>query len=291
MTFQFVIRDDDPSYFTDPSELKSAYSDLPDDIPVSYAVVPFHGCTRSPAIPEKYWSGDAEYPLAENEELVTYLRDGLASGELDVMLHGYNHVYYDGGPEFAAGDDLRGRLHRGREYLETLLNTEITVFAPPNNSFSRAGLDAVKSAGMATFYYPTPFDRPRTPEVAFVTSQDLWFKYRHKTGGVTSFLTDAHRFWWRGEHDVFMPVRPFPYKIRGAPEITSVSLTRTDGEPHVERIKQQMELADRYDGVFCLAVHYHAFSDDSFRRGFYDLISHARDYLNPEFVRAGQLFN
>lgn len=290
MTFQFVIRDDDPNYFTDPSELESAYADLPDDVPVSYAVVPFHGCTRSPAIPEEHWSGDAEYPLAENEELVSYLRDGLAGDELDVMLHGYNHVYYDDGPEFVAGDDLQGRLRRGREYLETLLDREISVFVPPNNSFSRAGLNAVKGVGMATFYYPTPFDRPRTPEVAFVTARDLWFKYRHKTGGPSTFLTDANRFWRRGERDVFMPVRPFPYTIRGSPEVTSVSLTRTAGDAHVARIKRQMKLADQHDGVFSLAVHYHAFSEDTFRKRFYELISYARDYLDPEFVRAEQLF-
>lgn len=290
MSFQFVIRDDDPNYFTDPSELESAYADLPDDIPVSYAVVPFHGCTHSPAIPEEHWSGDTEYPLAENEELVTYLREGLCRGDLDVMLHGYNHVYYDDGPEFVAGDGLRGRIRRGREHLELLLDTEISVFVPPNNSFSRDGLNAVKDAEMATFYYPTPFDRPRRPTVAFVTARDLWFKYRHKTGGPGAFLADANRFWRRGERDVFMPVRPFPYTIRGSPEVTSVSLTRTAGDAHVARIKHQMELADQHDGVFCLAVHYHAFSDDTFRNRFYDLISYARDYLDPEFVRAEQLF-
>jgi hypothetical protein len=289
--FKFAIRDDDPNYFTSPSELETAYSDLPDHIPISYAVVPFHGCTQTPAIPEDKWEGTEEYPLADNTELVSYLKEGLSDGSHSVMLHGYNHVKYPSGPEFVAGDNLENRIQQGKAYLEELLETEVNIFVPPNNSFSRAGLDAVKSAGMATFYYPTPFDRPRTPEVAFVTSRDLWFKYRNKTGGMTSFLKDADRFWRRGEHDVFMPVRPFPYEIRGVPEVTSVSLTRTDGGSHIERIKQQMELADRRDGVFCLAVHYHSFSDDSFRGRFYDLISYARNYLNPEFVCAEQLFN
>jgi len=290
MTFQFVVRDDDLNYFTDPAELESAYADLPTEIPVSYAVVPFHGCTRTGAIPEEYWSGDEEYPLAENEALVAYLRDGLDSGDLDVMLHGYNHIYYDDGPEFVAGDDLRGRLRRGREYLESLLETELSVFVPPNNSFSRAGLDAVKDAGMATFYYPTPFDRPRTPEVAAVTARDFWFKYRHKEDGVVSFLADADRLWRCGDRDVFMPVRPFPYTIRDAPEVTSVSLTRSHGDAHVEHVKLHMRLADRYDGVFSLAVHYHAFRDDAFRKRFYELVTYARDRLDPEFVRARDLF-
>lgn len=289
--FEFVIRDDDPNYFTDPTELESAYAGLPDNVPVSYAVVPFHGCTRSPAIPEEHWSGDTEYPLADNENLVNYLRDGLVSGDLDVMLHGYNHIRYENGPEFVAGDELSSRLRRGREYLESLLDTDISVFVPPNNSFSRRGLDAVKDAEMATFYYPTPLDRPVTPSAIWATTRDLTFKYRHKSTGPVSFLRDADRFWRQRDRSVFMPVRPRPYTIRGAPEVTSVSLTVNNDDVHIARIKRQMDLADRYDGVFCLAVHYHAFRNNAFVERFYELIEYARENLNPKFVTATELFN
>lgn len=289
--FKFAIRDDDPNYFTEPATLEDAYAGLPDSIPVSFAVVPFHGCTRTPAIPEQYWVGDEEFPLEKNDELVKYLRDGLSDGSLSVMLHGYNHVKYEAGPEFVAGDGLHERVMRGRRYLEDLLDTEINVFVPPNNSFSQRGLNAVKAEGLRTFYYPTPLNRTKTVEVASVVVRDLWFKYCHKDCGVLEFLRDANRFWRHDDRSVFMPVRPIPYSVRGGKEVTAVSLTRSDDDNQVNQIQRQMELANEHDGVFCLAVHFHAFEDDAFKERFYDIIEYARQELDPEFVPVEALFS
>jgi hypothetical protein len=119
--FKFAIRDDDPNYFTSPSELETAYSDLPDHIPISYAVVPFHGCTQTPAIPEDKWEGTEEYPLADNTELVSYLKEGLSDGSHSVMLHGYNHVKYPSGSEFVAGDNLENRIKKARRISKSYL--------------------------------------------------------------------------------------------------------------------------------------------------------------------------
>jgi peptidoglycan/xylan/chitin deacetylase (PgdA/CDA1 family) len=285
--FEFAIRDDDPNYFTDPDELKRAYADLPTSIPISFAVVPFHGCTKTLAIPEGRWEGNKEFPIGENKKLITYLQKELENGSASVMLHGYNHIRYSEGPEFVAGENLQDRVKKGREYLEELLDVDINIFVPPNNSFSRTGLKAIKDENLRTFYYPTPLNRPKTPEVLTTFGRDLLFKYRHRNGGLSDFAHTADRFWRQEDRSVFMPVRPWTYTLQGEPEFTCVSMTRGDS---IEPIKRQMEIADRYDAKFCLAIHYHALRSDSFRNSFYELIEYARSELDPRFVRAEALF-
>lgn len=285
--FEFAIRDDDLCYFTDPAELREAYDALPVAVPVSFAVVPFQGCTEMPSVPSNRRSGDAEFPVGDNEAVVDYLRDALADGSAAVMQHGYNHVYYEDGPEFVAGDDLDDRLRRGRDHLEATFHTEVDTFVPPSNQLSVAGLRAVKDAGMRTLYYPTPVGRPKTFEVVGLTVRDLLFKYRHKETGPLGFLRDADRFWRREDRSVFMPVMPWTYELGGVPEFSCVSMSRqTRGEP----VKRQLDIADRLDGKCCLAVHYHSFRDEGFRERFYDVIEYARRELDPEFVTVDRLF-
>lgn len=288
MSFEFAIRDDDVNHFTRPEEVENAYADLPDEIPVSLAVVPYQGGTETPAIPRSHWDSDEEFPLGENSNLVKYLRRGVKSGRFGIMQHGYDHVKRSDGPEFVAAKNPDERIHKGRDHLEEVLDVDIEIFVPPNNSYSEKSLKLVKKAGLHTFYYPTPFNRPNSWDVLSTVAEDLYFKYRHKTGGPAKFAKDAYRFWQRGDRSVFMPVRPVPYTLQGGQEVNAVTLTRS-GDPG--KVKRQMEIADRYNGVFCLAVHYHSFKSKEFRERFYNLIDYAKTELDPEFVRARELFD
>ncbi|WP_248516824.1 DUF2334 domain-containing protein [Salinarchaeum laminariae] len=287
MTLQFAIRDDDCNAFTEVAELERAYARLPADVPVSFAVVPYHASLECPAVPDDRWDEAERRPLEANEDLIEYLQDGLEDGSCAVALHGYSHERFDGRPEFVAGTDLPSRIERGREHLEKTLEHEVDVFVPPNNSLSRRGIQAVKDAGMRLCYYPTPVNRPKTPEVLHVFLRDLWFKYRNKTAGPVSFLRDADRFWRRGDHSVFMPVRPMLYELQGSTEITCVSLTRHNP---VDPVKRHLDVAAAHDGKFCVAVHYHAFRDDAFSDRFYELIDYARSNYDVEFVGIEELF-
>lgn len=287
MTLQFAIRDDDCNAFTEVAELERAYAGLPADVPVSFAVVPYHASLECPAVPEDRWDEDERRPLGANEDLVEYLRSGLEDGSCAVALHGYSHERFDGRPEFVAGPDLSDRIERGRAHLEEALGHDVDVFVPPNNSLSRRGIRAVKDAGMGLCYYPTPVDRPKTPEVLRVFLRDLWFKYRHRAGGPVAFLRDADRFWRRRDRSVFMPVRPWPYELQGGPEFTCVSLTR-DGS--IEPVRRQLDVAARDDGKFCLAIHYHSFRSDAFEERFYELLEYARSTYDVEFVALEELF-
>jgi hypothetical protein len=145
---QFCIRDDDTSFFTSPEQLEHVYGEVSRWGPVSLSVVPFHRAGPSKGVPEQYRGRWTVHPLHENRSLVEYLRDGIAAGRYEAMLHGYYHDEPDGHREFEYGDDLERRVLDGRKYLEDLLGTRIRMFVPPRNAIGRDGLRAIVRAGL-----------------------------------------------------------------------------------------------------------------------------------------------
>lgn len=140
----FSIRDDDTSFFTPPELLEAAYGDVWNHAPVSLAVVPFQGRTRTEGIPRTHWeSGTDVFPLGHNGPLVAMLRTLIDRGRVAVLLHGYSHVDLPSGHEFEAGADLEQKVGHGRRYLEGLFFRPVTAFVPPHNAFSARGHAAV----------------------------------------------------------------------------------------------------------------------------------------------------
>ena len=287
--FDIAIRDADTNYHTDPEELERVWGEY--DLPVSLAVVPNHGPTRSPAIPEDYWydrDPDERFPLAENEALVEYLRDGVGSGRYSVIQHGYDHVRTPAGPEFARHGNLHERLVAGRDHLESTLGVDVDLFAPPDSALSRTGLEAVKRERMGTFHYLTLRGRTRSAEVVRTLAADALFKYRHAERGPLAFAQDLYRLWAMGDRSVGLPARPEPYRIDGGWEFTAVSLVESAG---IERVKRQLRLADELEGKCCLALHYHDFRSSRFRAQFEELLGYVRRELDPNFVHCEALFD
>jgi hypothetical protein len=146
---KFAIRDDDTSFFTRPEQLLRAYEGIWDRAPVSLSVVPRHGRTPTGGIPAEYWSGGSElYPVADNGDLVRFLRDQTAKRRLSIMMHGYSHVDEPDGYEFQAGADLERKAREGKRYLEEVFGVPIHAFVPPHNALSAAGYRAVIGAGL-----------------------------------------------------------------------------------------------------------------------------------------------
>lgn len=288
--FEFAIRDDDVNYFTEPADIETAYAELDDAIPVSFAIVPFQGCNRSPAVPRERWNEDGLYPFKRNETLVRYFKNLLDDDAATVMLHGFSHLNADGEREFVGGSHLSEKIRLGRRHLEQALDTDVDIFVPPNNSLSPRGLSAVKGEGMNLFYYPSTPQRPVTPRSVIAAFRDLRFKYRRTSGGPLSFVRRLRN---RDRNDVFLPTLPRTYRVGGQPEFSCESLTKEclRNDDVVENIKKQLRLADEADGKFCLAVHYHCFEHRRFKEQFYELIEYAQTELDPMFVTADQLFN
>ena len=228
---QFCIRDDDTCFFTQPEELERAYGRITTFGPVSLAVVPFCRAGTSKAVPEKFRERWSIHPLHENVALVQYLRNKVAGGAFEIMLHGYHHDEPHGLPEFSTGRDLHARVVGGVRYLEDLFSTPVKVFVPPHNAICRRGLRALARerlhfAGAAGLRGGWPLLSPRT--------WALWRRlrtWRHEGGLGVPWVLDL------GDHR----------------EIAGNAVTPLSALKHNQLA---MDRAFDVDGVFCAATHY-----------------------------------
>ena len=89
-----AIPDDDTSYFTKPKDLQRAYDFLNEDDCVSLSVVPYTvPVHRDDVFPYGKEIGMGYYDIAENTELLEYLKEKYKQGKVDILLHGYSHEY------------------------------------------------------------------------------------------------------------------------------------------------------------------------------------------------------
>jgi hypothetical protein len=232
MTFAVSIRDDDTCYFTTPQVLQANYGEVWDLCPVSLAVVPFHACTKSGAVPREFWQGDQIFPVGDNSELVKFLREKIDEGKVYLAMHGYSHKDEPDGFEFETGQNLEPKVSEGKRYLEQTFGVPIRIFVPPHNTLSRAGYQAVVSNGLS-ICGPTGL--------------------RHRPLGWESFRFALGRRWWRWRKG-----GPYPYPLRYAThaEIGYQCLT-----PSVSPESLWTSLAHyrKWQGWFCLATHYWEF--------------------------------
>ncbi|MDD5644140.1 MAG: DUF2334 domain-containing protein [bacterium] len=176
----FAIRDDDVSYWTNPSDLESVYSGIWEKgFVVSFSVIPFAVKAVFSGEKDKFYQEENEKPIGENKELVKYLKDKISEGAASITLHGYSHQY-----KFSAGrryplfyptlenlkkhlngtgrgkmtcygeykwkpyEQLRSETMKGEKYLEDIFGKKISVFVPPGNAISGDGLRPVSECGL-----------------------------------------------------------------------------------------------------------------------------------------------
>ncbi|WP_457608478.1 DUF2334 domain-containing protein [Nitratifractor sp.] len=171
-----IIRDDDLSYWSDPEELEELYAPLFDrGIKVSFAVIPFGVKMHHAGDLRRFYQETEAMPLGDNSEMTEWLKEKIARGQAEVMLHGYNHLYsvevLNGKEpatrstmdmvrsegevprlwgEFSTGtaEELALKISKGKKYLETLLDCRIRIFVPPSNQIGREGILAVVRNGL-----------------------------------------------------------------------------------------------------------------------------------------------
>jgi len=227
----FCIRDDDTSFFTSPDELESAYGEIMKHGPVSLAIIPFCKAGTSKGVPEKYRRQWSVNPLHKNGALVQWLRDRIAAGSIEPMLHGYHHDEEDRLFEFVDGDRLAERVRDGKKYLEDLLGSAIRVFVAPRNGIGREGLKAIANEGL------------HLAGVAGIRA------------GWSPLSRQAWLTWWR--------IRRWKSKGgRGIPWVLNLGDHREIAGNAVTPISNLKDNEARYDsarrlgGVFCAATHY-----------------------------------
>ncbi len=227
----FCIRDDDTSFFTSPDELESAYGEIMKHGPVSLAIIPFCKAGTSKGLPEQYRRQWSVNPLHKNGALVQWLRNRIAAGSIEPMLHGYHHDEEDRLFEFVGGDRLAERVREGRRYLEDLLGSAIRVFVAPRNGIGREGLKAIANEGL-------------------------------HLGGVAGFRTgwrpwsgETWATWWRVRQWKSKGGQGIPWVLNLGDhnEIAGNAVTPTS---NLFENEARYESARRLGGVFCAATHY-----------------------------------
>jgi hypothetical protein len=227
----FCIRDDDTSFFTSPDELELAYGEITKHGPVSLAIIPFCKAGTSKGVPEQYRRQWSINPLHRNGALVEWLRNRIAAGTIEPMLHGYHHDEEDRLFEFVNGDRLAERVRDGRKYLEDLLGSAIRVFVAPRNGIGRDGIKAIANEGL------------HLAGVAGIRTG--WSPFSHQ----------AWATWWRIRKWKSEGGRGIPWVLNLGDhrEIAGNAVTPTST---LSENQARYDCAERYGGVFCAATHY-----------------------------------
>jgi len=274
---KFAIRDDDTNYFTTPEALLRNYEPVWGKCPISLSVVPFHACTKSGSIPEKYWSGDKIFPIGENKELVQFLKEKIREGKVSITLHGYDHKDNPDGYEFETGVDLYDKVRQGKEYLEELLDVKIEAFVPPHNIISKEGLAAVVDNRLNLVNIPS-------------------FRFSRRSfrlGNIIPFIK-LRAFHRKYKNRKYPYVLNFDNHFGNHKEVGYYSLT-----PRVslESLKRDFDFCRKMGGSFILATHYWEFTakqiyNQSLQMGdvFRDFWEYVSDSDDVNYVTVNQIF-
>lgn len=233
---KFAIRDDDTSYFTTVAELEAAYGRYLGDVKVSLSVVPYSVAEYRNRTLCQYSSKHERHPISDNTTLCDWLRRLTEKGEIEILLHGFDHEYmYKAGRwygEYAHKNaaDLMHITLLGKNYLEELLHTNIHVFVPPSNQISKGGTLAIEHANLnISGIIGWKLDRPLTQ------------KY------ITNYIT--RWWWWLFYQDAY----PYTLDFGTRKELRTYALT-----PRVclSGLRSDFENCLRNNANFVLATHY-----------------------------------
>jgi predicted deacetylase len=266
-----ALRDDDTCYFTSPETLERVYRDVWDRVPVCLATVPHAIGYERVGIPREHWRSGEAFPLAQNRELVPFLKDAIAVRRVTIALHGYTHQDYADGFEFQTAPDPGRRVRDGLRELRDALGAPISVFVPPHNAISKRGLEAVSVAGLnllGSFLSFRPSMRPWDRHTLI-----NWWRVRGYRASTRR--TKADRF-----------VYPHVLRYRRHAEFGCHSLVPGTT---VEELTAGFDEARRAGGDFCLATHYWEV-DDAMKRVMVGFLDYAAGYPDVRFVPAEELF-
>jgi Uncharacterized protein conserved in bacteria (DUF2334) len=267
-----AIRDDDTCYFTTREELERVYRGIWEHVPVCLATIPFAKGYKSPAVPQAYWNSGEAFALERNTEVTGFLRELVRTRRATIALHGYTHEDFPDGWEFQAAPDPHRRVREGHAYLQTLLDTAISIFVPPHNALSKAGLDAVRRQRLNLLGSFLSFHPARRP-FEWNTLPNWWRiqRFRARTA--------------RTRRDPM--VYPKPLRYRQHAEFGCHSLI--PGTP-LKALVHAFEEARGCGGDFCVATHYWEV-DDRLRGILAEFLEYVARYPDVRLVKAEALFD
>ena len=178
---RFAIRDDDTNFFTTPTELQQCYGDIWHEFAPTLCLISKVKGDWAKWVHQIYkdkqdtdwaaWTADnTPHPIENNTELVAFLKEKIKDGKLDVGYHAKYHRNQDSslpqemtnnyvrGAEYFTNRNVTNEIKEEVTHLNKLLNTNISVFTPPQNLLSQLGYECVLEAdlnlcgGGITFY-------------------------------------------------------------------------------------------------------------------------------------------
>lgn len=274
-----IIRDDDLSYWTNTKEISSIYDSLfGKNIKISFAAIPFSVKQYHLGnIGGKFYQEEnTEAWLGQNKEIVNYIKEKIDDGLVEIMLHGYNHLYSfecDGMVKTATKENLKEasannkkinflgeynyqdyqtlyrKTKEGKEYLEDLFQVKIKNFVPPSNQINDDGVRAVVNNGLnLSGLIGKKYNREKTIRGAFTYFDRVMFSILNKN---ITYPKIANY----GKHK----------------ELTGYALTPTTDWDRYER---QLEYCLKHNLPFQLATHYWEI-DGELKDKFYKFIDKA----------------
>ena len=266
-----AIRDDDTCYFTAPDALHRVYHDVWDRVPICLATVPRAIGYERAGIPRQHWRDGQSFAIERNPDLVSLLRQLMASRRATIALHGYTHQDFPGGYEFQAAPDPEQRVRAGLDDLRATLGAPISIFVPPHNALSKRGLAAVASAGLNILGSFLSF-RPSMRAWDRATPAN-WYRIRRFRAATGRTRSDR---------------LVYPHVLRYARHAEFGCHSLVPGTT-LEQLKAGFDEARKHDGDFCLATHYWEV-DESMKRVMLRFLDYAAGHRDVRFVAAEELF-
>ncbi len=271
----FAIRDDDTSYWTQTEQLQKLYLDsIEKGLKVSLAVVPKSVETIERGNRKFLYQNNNCHYIYENKKLVEFLKYYIKKGQVEIMLHGYDHsycvkigtenIFLDANLRKKVGTTkqlefvpecihksealLEKQLQEGKQILEDTFETKVRVFVPPSNALSAQTVLLVEKLGL---------NISGTITNKFNRKIDLY--------SLSVYLKKA--FWKITTHDVSYP-KVMKYKRHK--ELIGYSFTpSTNGK----RFQKQYEYCKMHHYPFTLAIHYwELLENNELQQNFYQFL-------------------
>ncbi len=252
---RFAIRDDDTNFFTTPEELENCYGDIWDEYTPTLCLISKVKGNWLHWVHQIYkdkqdtdWDAwrkdDTPHPIEDNKELVTFLRNKLKEGKLDIGFHAKSHRNEDTelpeersnnyvrGAEFYTTQDHTNMIREEVEHLEHLFDHPISVFTPPQNLLSEQGYQSVLNAGLNICGGGIPFyKKEKNAKGIYNLTRQFFFKALNRESDYPRVL----RFSNHNEIAYHYPLQP---------------TTRLD------TLKYDFDMVRKFNGDFVLSTHY-----------------------------------
>lgn len=252
---RLAIRDDDTNFFTTPQELESCYRDIWQEIPVTLCLISQVKGNWKKWVHQIYkdkhdtdwaaWDADNQpHPIDDNKELVTYLKQKIAAGNVDVAFHAKYHRNGDNmlpadmannyirGAEFYTDRDLTKYIKEEVQHLSRLFNHPITVFTPPQNLLSEKGYHAVINAGLNICGGGIPFyKKEKTLKGLVNIAKQMAFKAVYRTSD-------------------------YPYVLKYSDHNEIVYHYPLQPGTHLRTLTDAFDMVHSFNGDFVLSTHY-----------------------------------